>query len=151
MPFIYLFGFNFTIVVACYPDIISIMHLYSHTKIHTHKFWYTCTCTWICICIWTCTSACSFNLNSHGFFNSIKISRFRVSVQICNLLSIVNWKTFRSQLFNNNTELHYCRDINWLLSLHICFFFFSLFSLLFRLLFHLFFPRSLAVSFVDVI
>lgn len=150
MPFIYLFGFNFTIVVAFYP-IISIIHLYSHTKIHTHKFWCTCTCT--CICIWTCTTACSFNLNSHGFFNSIKIFRFHISVQICNLLSIVNSKTFRSQLFNNNTELHYYRDINWLLSLHICFFF-SLFlvsSLLCSLLFHPFFLHSLAVSFIDVI
>lgn len=51
------------------------------------------------------------------------------------------------------TTLHYYRDINWLLSLHICFFF-SLFlvsSLLCSLLFHPFFLHSLDVSFIDVI
>lgn len=100
-------------------------HPFVQTQIHTHKFWYTCILYIVhvlvfvlvnVVLIWT-HMAFSIRLRFSDF-------RFHISVQICNLLSIVNWKTFRSQLFNNNTELHYyCRDINWLFSLHICFFF----------------------------
>lgn len=127
----------------------------TYTQILIHVYTVHCTCTCICTC------ECGFNLNSHGFFNSIKIFRFQISDFIFRYKSAIYSQLSIEKRLDLNFSI---TTLNFIIIAEIsigCFhcIFVSFFhpstflvsSLLFRLLFHPFFLRSLAVSFVDVI